>query len=340
MQSKTLNQLAEHVGGKIVGDGQRVVTGAATIETAGADEITFLANKKYIPQLATTKAGAVITAKQVETQANLLIADDPYYAFMQIIELLYGHRKHPACGISKQASIAETAKLGDGCNVAQFSVIRENTTIGKNCNIYPGVFIGPDVKIGDNCIFYSNAVIYDETQIGNNVIVHSNATVGQDGFGFATHKGVHHKIPQVGKVILEDNVEIGSGAAIERATLGNTIIGAGSKVGDLVAIGHGTKIGPGCLLVPQVGIAGSTTLGQYCVLGGQVGVSGHIKIGNMVKIGAQSGVSGNISDGETVLGSPAVESNRAKRVMAVMQHLPEMKKRIKILEKKLNKLHE
>jgi len=337
MQSKTLNQLAEHVGGKIVGDGQRVVTGAATIETAGADEITFLANKKYIPQLAATKAGAVIIGKQVETESNLLIADDPYYAFMQIIELLYGHRKHPACGISKQASIAGTATLGRNCNVAEFCVIRENTTIGKNCNIYPGVFIGPNVKIGDDCIFYSNAAIYDGTEIGNNVIVHANASVGQDGFGFATHKGVHHKIPQIGKVILEDNVEIGAVAAVERATIGETVIGAGCKIGDMVAIGHGTKIGPGCLLVPQAGIAGSTTLGQYCVLGGQVGVSGHIKIGNMVKIGAQSGVSGNIPDGETVLGSPAVEANRAKRIMAAMQHLPEMKKRIKLLEKKLNK---
>ena len=337
MQGKTLNQLAECVGGKIVGNGKRVITAAAIIETAGPDEITFLVNKKYIPQLATTNAGAVITAEQVETKADLLIADDPYYAFMQIVVLLHGHRKHPQCGISKHASIDKSAKVGDGCNVAQFAIIRENTTIGANCNIYPGVFIGPDVKIGDDCIIYPNAVIYDKTQIGSGVIIHAGASVGQDGFGFATHKGVHHKIPQVGKVILEDNVEIGAGAAIERATLADTIIGTGCKIGDLVAIGHGAKIGPGCLLVPLVGIAGSTTLGHHCVLGGQVGISGHIKIGNMVKIGAQSGISNNIPDGKTVLGSPAMDANYTKRIWAAMQHLPELNKRIKKLEKKLEK---
>ena len=170
------------------------------------------------------------------------------------------------------------------------------------------------------------------------VIIQANATVGQDGFGFATHKGEHHKIPQIGRVILEDDVEIGANAAIERATLEDTVIGKGSKVGDLVAIGHGTKVGPYCLLVPQVGISGSTTLGHHCVLGGQVGVVGHIKLGDMVRVGAQSGVMNSIPDGTTVIGSPAIEATKAKRVLGTMQTLPDMRKRIKVLERAIARL--
>ena len=175
-------------------------------------------------------------------------------------------------------------------------------------------------------------------KFGDRVIIHANATVGVDGYGFATHKGVHHKIPQIGRVILEDDVEIGACSSIERGTLEDTVIGAGTKVGDMVAIGHGTRIGPHCLLVPQVGIAGSTTVGHHCVFGGQVGINGHIKIGNMVTVAAQSGVGGDLPDGATVFGSPAIESNLAKRVYLTLSSLPEMKKKIRKLEKKLKKM--
>jgi len=338
MQGKSLKELAEHVGGEVRGDGQMVIKAVSTLDKACAGEITFLSNKKYEPLLKTTVASAVIVAKPVETDAALLIAEDPYYALMQIVVVLHGHRKHKKVGISKGAFVSETANLGTNCNVYDFALISDGAWVGKNCCIYPGAFIGPDVKMGDDCIVYANAVIYDGCKIGSRVIIHANAVVGEDGYGFATHKGEHHKIPQIGRVVLEDDVEIGACCTIERATLGDTIIGKGTKVGDMVAIGHGAKIGPHCLLVPQVGISGSATLGHHCVLAGQVGVVGHIKIGDMVTIGAQSGVGHDIPDGATILGTPAIEAGKTKRVYASMQYLPEMRKSIRKLEKRLGEL--
>jgi UDP-3-O-[3-hydroxymyristoyl] glucosamine N-acyltransferase len=337
MQIKTLGELATHVGGTVIGDAAMQIKSASTLDKAGPGEITFLSNKKYIPQVKDTSAGAVIVAEAMDSRASLLVVEDPYYAFMQIVVLLHGHRQHPQTGVSSQASIAATVKLGAGCNVHPFAVVSENVVVGKNCQIYPGVFIGPNVSIGDDCIFYPNAVIYDGCIVGNRVIVQSGAAVGQDGFGFATHKGAHHKIPQIGKVILEDDVEIGSACAIERGTLDDTIIGKGSKIGDMVAIGHGTKIGPHCLLVPQVGVAGSVTMGHHCVLAGQVGVVGHIKIGNLVKIGAKAGVIGDVPDGATIVGTPAIEAGKARRAYSLIEYLPEMKKKIKEIERRMDK---
>ena len=335
MQNKTLAELAEHVGGKIIGDPNIEITAATTLDCAGPGDITFLSNIKYTNQVQTTKASAVITSEEAKSSAALLIADDPYFAFREIVVLLHGHRKHPQTGISKKASIAKTAKIGSDCQIADFVTISENASIGDRCVFYPGVFVGPETQIGDDCILYPNAVVYDKCKIGSRVIIQANATVGEDGYGFATHKGQHHKIPHVGSVILEDDVEIGSGCGIERGTLDDTIIGKGAKLGDLVAIGHGTKVGAGCLLVAQVGVAGSTTLGNYCVLGGQVGVAGHIKIGNQVRIAAQSGVGNDVEDGKEIFGSPAIDANKAKRAYLLIQHLPEMRKAIRKLEKSL-----
>ena len=336
MQSKTLGQLAGHVGGEVLGDDGVEINGVSTLTCAGAGEITFLVNQKYISQLKDTGAGAIIIDKPVDTDIPLLIAKDPYYAFMQIVVLLHGHRKHKKTGVSKRSAIADTAKIGPDCSIHDFATISDDARIGENCVIYPNVFIGPDVHIGNNCIIYPNVVIYDECRIGNRVIIHAGASIGEDGFGFATHKGVHHKIPQIGIVILEDDVEIGSCCAIERGTLTDTLIGQGSKIGDQVGIGHGTRIGPHCLLVPKVGIAGSTTLGHHCVIGGQVGIVGHIKLGNMVTVAAQSGVINDVPDGSTVLGSPAIDAHRAKRAYSMIKYLPDIRKAVRKLEKRFD----
>lgn len=338
MKTKTLGELARHVGGHVVGDSTLPIREASTLDKAGSGEITFLSNPKYESQVKTTKASAVIVAKELDSPAALLVTEDPYYAFMQIVVMLHGHREHPQVGISPQAHIAQTAKLGSNCHVNHGVTICEDVKIGKNCYIYPGTFIGPHVEIGNDCILYPNVVIYDGTQIGSRVIIQSNASIGQDGYGFATHKGEHHKIPQIGRVVLEDDVEIGAGCAIERGTLDDTVIGKGSKVGDLVAIGHGTKIGPGCLLVPQVGIAGSAVVGHHVVMGGQVGVVGHIRIGNMVKIAAKSGVINSVPDGATIAGTPAIEVTKAKRAYALIECLPDMRKKLKELDRKISKL--
>lgn len=338
MKTKTLQELADHVGGRVVGDPTLPIREASTLDKAGPGEITFLSNPKYEPQVKTTKASAVITAQKLDSPAAFLVAEDPYYAFMQIVVLLHGHREHPKVGISSQAHISKTAVLGPDCHVNHGVTICEHVKIGKNCYFYPGIFIGPHVEMGDSCILYPNVVIYDGTQIGNRVIIQSNASVGQDGYGFATHEGEHHKIPQIGRVVLEDDVEIGAGCAIERGTLDDTIIGRGSKIGDLVAIGHGTKIGPGCLLVPQVGIAGSAIVGHHVVMGGQTGVVGHIRIGNLVKIAAKSGVINSIPDGAIVAGTPAIDVTKAKRAYALIECLPEMRKKLKELDRKISKL--
>lgn len=339
MQSRTLQELADHVGGRVRGDGNMVITAVSTINEAKAGEITFLANDRYKSKAKTTKASAIIVSEMIETEAMLLIVQDSYYAYMQIVVLMYGHRKHRQTGLSMRASVSESARVGENCHIQDYVTIREDAQIGSNCNFYPGVVIGRDVTIGDDCILYPNVVVYEGCTIGSRVIIQANATIGQDGYGFATHEGVHHKIPQIGKVVLEDDVEIGAGCTIQRAALGDTVIGKGSKLGDVVVIGHGVKIGSHSLLVPQVCVAGSTTIGHHCVIGGQAGIIGHIKIGDMVTIGAQSGVANDLADGATVLGAPAVEASLAKRAWAIIQYLPEMKRKLKRLEKTVEKLH-
>lgn len=338
MQSKTLQQLADHVGGKVIGDPGIIIESVSGLDNAKSGYLSFLTNTKYNSKLQTTQASAVIVAKEVQSHTALLVADDPYYALQQIVVFLYGHRENKPVGISEKAAVSATAIIGDGCNISDFVTISDNVRIGKNCYFYPGVFIGPNTKIGDDCIFYPNAVVFNDVIIGDRVIIQSNASVGEDGYGFATHKGVHHKIPQIGRVLLEDDVEIGAGCGIERGTIEDTVIGQGAKIGDMVAIGHGARIGPYCLLVPQVGISGSTTMGHHCVLGGQVGVTGHLKIGDMVRVAAQSGVASSIADGKSVLGSPAVDASVGRRAYTLIEHLPAFKKRIKALERKLEKL--
>ncbi len=338
MQSKTLGELAKYVGGRAVGGCDIVIRSAATLEQAGEGDISFLANRKYENQLATTKASVVVVSKEIESPAALLIVDDPYFAFREIVVLLYGHRKHKKTGASEKTSIAKTASLGKDCQIHNFVTINDNATIGEKCVFYPGVFIGENTTIGDDCILYPNVVIYDGCVVGNRVTIHANSTIGEDGFGFATHKGEHHKIPHIGRVLIEDDVDIGACCAIERGTLDNTVIGKGSKLGDLVKIGHGVKIGPYSLLVAQVGIAGSTTVGHHCAIGGQVGVVGHITIGNMVKIAAQSGVINDVEEGKEIAGTPAIDANTAKRAYSLIEYLPEIRKNIRTVEKHLSKL--
>jgi len=339
MQERTLGELAEYVGGRVCGDPNIKIRSASTLGRAGEGDISFLSNRKYEKQLRTTKASAVIVGKDApSTSVALLIAEDPYYAFMQIMVLLHGHRKHKKVGISPRASISDSAKIGVDCHIHDFVRIDDEAKIGDGCIIYPGAYIGRGVQIGNDSIIYSNVTIYDGCKLGNRVIINANTTIGEDGFGYASHKGVHHKIPQIGTVVIEDDVEIGACCGIERGTLGDTVIGQGSKLGDLITIGHGTKIGPHCLLVAQVGIAGSTTLGHHCVVGGQVGIVGHINVGNNVTIAAQAGVINNVPDGKVILGAPAIDAGQGRRAYGLIQYLPEMRQTIKELQAQVAEL--
>lgn len=334
--SKTLGQLAEHVNGKVVGDANIKVSSVATLDSATASDISFLANPKYSRAIKTTKAGAIIVGKETPCNIPLLVAADPYYAFAQIVILLHGHRKHKLTDISPKASVSPAAKIGKNCHIHDFVTVSDNAVIGDGTVIYPNVFIGPDVQIGTNCILYPSCVIYDGCILGNNVIINANATIGKDGYGYATHKGEHHKIPQVGKVVIEDDVEIGSNCCLQRGAIDDTIIGKGSKLGDLISIGHGAKIGPHCLFVGQIGVAGSTTFGHHCVIGAQAGIVGHIKIGNCVQIAAQAGVINSVPDESNIIGAPAIDAAKARRAYSLIEDLPEMKKAIQQLEKNAN----
>jgi UDP-3-O-[3-hydroxymyristoyl] glucosamine N-acyltransferase len=338
-QERTLGEIAAYVGGRVCGDPNVRIRAAATLSHAGPGDISFLANRKYDKQLESTKAGAVIVGQEMPgTGVALLVVPNPYFAFTRALVLLYGYRRHKEVGISPRAAIAATATVGQNCHIHDFATVSEDARIGDGCILYPCVYVGPGAQIGAGSILYPNVVVYDGCRIGSRVIINANSTIGVDGFGYATHEGVHHKIPQVGGVILEDDVEIGSSCSIQRGTLDDTVIGQGSKLGDLVTIGHGTRIGPYCLLVAQVGIAGSTTVGHHCTIGGQVGVVGHITVGNNVTIGAQAGVINSIPDGETVLGAPAIDAGQARRAYTMLPYLPQMRQDIRALQSQLDKI--
>lgn len=317
----TLKELAKAIGAELSGQPDIAITSAGTLEEAREGQVSFLSNPKYAKQLETTHASAVVVSPGVASdRIALLKTRDPYYAFTQAVVLLHGHRKHPHEGIHPRAHIEPTATIGEG-------------TI-----VYPGVYVGARTKIGRDCILYPNVVIYEDCTIGDRVAIHANASIGQDGFGYAPHEGIHHKIPQIGNVIIEDDCEIGANATIDRAALGSTIIGRGSKLGDLIAIGHGTRIGPHCLIVAQVGIAGSVSVGHHVTMAGQVGVAGHLRIGDNVTVGAQAGITNSIPDQSTVLGSPAMPISQARRVAAVFVQLPELSARVKKLEHHVEEL--
>lgn len=251
---------------------------------------------------------------------------------------LHGQRVHPAVGISHLASIHPSARIGQNANIHPYAVVGENVTIGDNVNLYPHVTVMHAVSIGKDCTLFPAVTVYEGCRIGDRCILHAGSVVGSDGYGYATHGGVHHKIPQTGIVILEEDVEIGGNTVIERAVLEATVIGRGTKLGNGVVVGHNSVVGPGNLLVSQVGLAGSTSTGKYVAMGGQAGVSGHMHIPDFVRVSAQAGVMMPPETGQEVGGTPAMEASHARRVYVQLAQLPELAKRVKELEKQLSKL--
>jgi UDP-3-O-[3-hydroxymyristoyl] glucosamine N-acyltransferase len=326
------------VNGRVAGDGSVRISSVAGLAQAQAGQISFLANSRYTKFLATTSASAVVVAEPSDCPAVQILVKNPYYAFTQIAVLLHGHRQHAFSGVSSHASIDPSAGVGEGTRIQDFVVISQNARVGQRCVLYAGVFIGAGAEIGDDCILYPNVVIYDGVRVGHRVIVQANSTIGEDGFGFATEGGVHHKIPHVGRVVLEDDVAIGANCSVQSGVLYDTRVGCGTKTGDSVVIGHGVQVGPGCLLVSQVGIAGSSTLGRNCVLAGQVGIAGHLHIGNNVVVAAKSGVSEDLPDGAKVFGAPAFDMKQALKAYSSIKSLPELRRRLKALEQRLAKL--
>lgn len=325
----------------LVGE-DRLVKSVNTLEDASEGEISFLSNPKYAGALAETRASAVIVGEDAAVPEGLaaIRCADPYAAMTVAIIKLHGYRKHPRWGLSERATIDPSAVIGHNPNIAGGVTIAADVTIGDNCSFYPGVYIADGVRIGNDCTLYPNVVVYDYSELGDRVTIHAGSVIGEDGLGYAPYEGRWLKIPQVGRAVVADDVEIGANCTIDRATLGRTEIGPGTKFGNVVVIGHGTKVGPDCMFVGQVGVAGSVTVGRHVTLAGQVGVAGHLAIGDDVRAGGQSGISGNVKPKADVLGSPAVPIGLAKRSFHVIQKLPELMKRIKDLEREVADLSE
>jgi UDP-3-O-[3-hydroxymyristoyl] glucosamine N-acyltransferase len=325
MPSVSLGEIVDFIDGHYAGKRDILITTIAPLTDAKADQLSFLSNRKYTSQLVQTNAGAVLVPKNLEGEDDRWIrVDDPYFAIARIMTRWFSARPMPK-GISPKASIASSAKLGTNVAVGHFATIGENVVIGNNVTIFQGTSIEADSAIGDDCIVYPNVVIYDGTRIGRRCIIHAGVVIGSDGYGFAMHDGRHHKIPQIGIVRIEDDVEIGAGTTIDRAALGETVIGEGTKIDNLVQIGHNVKIGKHCLLVSQVGIAGSTELGDYVSVAGQSGFSGHLKIGHRVQVAAKSAVLEDVPDDAKVMGSPALPFIEFARRRAALKRLAKKK---------------
>ena len=339
--AKTLSALAQHVGGRIIGDGEVTIRKVAPIDEAGPGEITFLANSRYQPFLAHCKASAVIVGPGVITEPpagtgrGYLEAANPYVAFAKILQLFT-----PSVPVDHQisalAQIDPTARLAEEVTVFPRVFVSRGVKIGKGSVLYPGVFLGEDCHVGDSCVFYPNVVIREGCRIGNRVILHPGVVIGSDGFGYAGEGNERLKIPQIGIVEVEDDVEIGANTTIDRATLGRTVIGRGTKIDNLVQIAHNVMIGENSVIAAQAGIAGSTRIGKDVTLAGQVGVVNHIRIGDGAKIGPQSGVPKSVPAGATLSGGIAAAPHREwLKVMTLLPQLPKLWHSVRQLEKKM-----
>ncbi len=334
---KTLQELAESVGGEAEGDARVRIKGVAGLKEAGAGEITFLANMKYIGELAATRASAVIAAPGIDVGGRpCLRAKNPYFAFAKVLKLFVLKRKLPG-GVMGGAEVSPEAHVGQDAAIYPNVFVEAGAKIGDRSVLYPGVYVGEGSSIGADCIIYPNVVVREGVKIGDRVIIHGGTVIGGDGFGYATDGGKHFKIPQIGGVVIEDDVEIGSNATIDRGALGDTIIRRGTKIDNLVQIAHNVVVGEDSIIVAQAGISGSTELGHHVVLAGQVGLVGHIKIGDGVQVGAQSGVMNDLEAGRIYTGSPAYPHMEFMRMQAALRKLPELRKRVLELEKKLEK---
>jgi UDP-3-O-[3-hydroxymyristoyl] glucosamine N-acyltransferase len=335
----TLDAVARAIEGTVLGDGSVEITGVAGIREAGEGDLTFLANPRYEPYLELTNASAVIVAENHRSIGKPLIQNpNPYLAFLKAVRFFQGDAAPPPPGAHSTAVIAEGASVDPSASVGPHVVIEAGATIGPRAVIQAGSFIGSGVRIGADTILYPNVTVREGCEIGARGIVHSGTVVGSDGFGFVRDGEIYLKLPQVGNVVVEDDVELGACVTIDRATTGTTRIGAGTKIDNLVQIAHNVQIGQNCIIVAQVGISGSTVLGDHVVLAGQVGVIGHIEIGSGAMVGAKSGVSKSIKPGERVFGYPALPVAHAKRVEAGLRHLPELIQTVRQLKRRVREL--
>jgi UDP-3-O-[3-hydroxymyristoyl] glucosamine N-acyltransferase len=335
------NQIAELLNGEIVGNSEAIVNKLAKIEEGESQSLSFLANLAYEEHIYTTNASIVIVnkdftpAKPLKETCTLIKVDNAYECFAQLLDT-YNQFKHNKNGIEDLAFIAENATVGENVYVAGFAYIGENAKVGNNVKIYPHAYIGDNVTVGDNTTIFSGVKIYHDCEIGANCTFHAGTVIGSDGFGFAPNsENEYNKVAQIGNVIVEDHVEMGANCAIDRATMGSTVIKKGVKLDNLVHVAHNVVIGNNSVVAGQTGIAGSAKIGESCMFGGQVGVTGHITLGNNVKVAAQSGVSKSVKENTNLQGSPAMDLKEFYKAYAGFKNLPDILKRLNELERKV-----
>ncbi len=337
----SVNQIAAILNGIVDGNGEEKISTISKIQEAEQGAITFLSNPAYENYIYSTNATAIIVSKDLKLKSSvkpaLIKVDDPYLAFTSLLEEYNKIVSYQKQGVEEPSFLGANTKIGSDNYRGAFSYIGNNVTLGNNVKIYPHAYIGDDVTIGDNCIIYSGVRIYHQSVIGNNCIIHAGSVIGSDGFGFAPQQdGSYKKIPQLGIVVLEDNVEIGSNTVVDRATMGKTLIQKGVKLDNLIQIGHNVEVGENTVIAAQSGISGSTKIGKNCMFAGQVGVAGHAEVADKVTFAAQAGVAGSVKEaGAVLLGAPAIEHRSYLRSYAIFRKLPDLAERVKQLEKKV-----
>jgi len=338
----TLKEIASITGAELNGNENFVIEHLCDLAEPKPDGICYLVSLEKVAVPPGFVTGAIILPLQAKglplpIKTNVLYAKDPDWAFTLLVQYWDKQTPKHTPGIHPTAVISPSAKLGKNVSVGAYSVIEEDVVIGDNTVIFPQVYIGKRTQIGNDCILYPQVVVREECVLKNHVILQPGAKIGNDGFGFAFHEGKHHKIPQIGNVILEDDVEIQANSCVDRAKLAHTIVGANTKVDNLVQIAHNVKVGQSCIMCSQVGVAGTTTIGNGVVAAGQVGIVGHVHIGDGVQIGAQSGITNDVPAGQAYFGSPARPMKETLKIMAIENKLPEMYKELKQLKKTTEK---
>lgn len=334
-------EIAQFVGGTVSGDASVRIRGLNGLREARPDDLSFFSDPKYAPHLALTEAGAILVSEHTgETSATLIRVAEPHLAFVQMLKRFEEETLQHPQGIHPTATVHETARIGEGAALGPHAVVEAGATVGPGAVIYAGAYVGRDAEIGAGAVLYPNAVVRERCRIGARCILHPNVTIGGDGFGFTPLDGQQIKIPQVGIVILEDDVEIGANSSVDRATAGFTRIGRGTKIDSQVQVGHNVQIGEHCVISGCTGIAGSAIIGDRVTIGGFSGIGGHLEIGDDVVIGGRSGVTGSVPAGSIVSGFPAVEHRKARRYLASRLRLPDALRRLRQLEKRVEELGE
>ena len=342
MMQFTAEQIASMVGGTVEGDPKTVVSTVSKIEEGHQGSISFLSNPKYTHYIYTTGASIVLVSREFTPEqpvtATLIRVDDPYATVAMLMQMAARMMNPDMKGIESNVAIADGVEIDESCYVGSFAYISKGARIGRNVKIYPRCFVGANAVIGDNTVLYPGVTVYHHCKIGENCILHAGVVIGADGFGFAPVDGHYNKIPQLGNVVVGNNVEIGANTCVDRATMGSTVIEDGVKLDNLIQIAHNCHVGADTVMASQVGVAGSAKIGSHCMIGGQVGFAGHIKVGNGVQVGAQSGIPRDIPDGKVLMGYPAVDAGQFARQAAAIARLPEMMKTISALQKKIAEL--